>query len=144
MTTKQLGGNLLNICLTMPVSPAFVWTCAADSTVAASPHLPRTVRLIPLERFDLLETVQRTWRSHASNACSIHSTELDFRDVESNGGGLQPGLHHFQRTCQNSSHCTATSRAKLSRSGKTEGKNKAENGGKSMSDRSSEHGKGLF
>lgn len=76
--------------------------------------------------FSLLKTMQRTRRSHASDACSIHSTELDLRDVECNGGGLQPGLHHFQRTGQNSSHCTATSRAKFNRSGMKEGKNKVE------------------
>lgn len=66
--------------------------------------------------------MQRTGGSHASDACSIHSTELDFRDVESNGGGLQPGLHHFQRTGQNSSHCAATSTAEFTRSGVKEGK----------------------
>lgn len=80
-----------------------------------------TEGLRELEKFSLLETMHRPRRSHASDAGSIHSTELDFRDVESNGGGLQPGLHHFQRTGQNSSHCAATSRAKLNRSGDERG-----------------------
>lgn len=72
----------------------------------------------------LLKTVQGARRGHASDARSIHSAELDLRDVESNGGGLQPGLHHFQRTGQNSSHCAATSRAKFNRSGVKECKKK--------------------
>lgn len=60
----------------------------------------------------LLETVQRTRWGNAGHAGSIHSAELDFRDVESDGGGLQSGLHHFQRTGQNGSDCPPTSRRK--------------------------------
>lgn len=62
--------------------------------------------------FFLLETVQRTRWGNAGHAGSIHSAELDFRDVESDGGGLQPGLHHLQRTGQNGSDCPPTSRRK--------------------------------
>lgn len=60
----------------------------------------------------LLETVQRTRWGNAGHASSIYSAELDFRDVESDGGGLQSGLHHFQRTGQNGADCPPTSRRK--------------------------------
>lgn len=57
----------------------------------------------------LLKTVQRPRRSYTGHTGSVHSAELNFRDVESDGGGLEPGLHHFQRTCQNSTYCTSAS-----------------------------------
>lgn len=83
--------------------------------------------------FSLLKTMQGAWRGHASDAGSIHGAELDLRDVESNGGGLQPGLHHFQRTGQNSSHCAATSRAKFNRVKEGKKKEEEESERKSMS-----------
>lgn len=107
--------------------------------------LEDTEGLRELEKFSLLETMHRPRRSHASDASSIHSTELDFRDVESNGGGLQPGLHHFQRTGQNSSHCAATSRAKLNKSGDERGqkiKRKVEK--RAWGAGGGEHGNGLL
>lgn len=71
---------------------------------------PNKIKLTFLSSFSLLETMQRPWRGYTGHTGSVDGAELDFRDVESDGGGLKSGLHHFQRTSQNSTHCTSTSR----------------------------------
>lgn len=89
------------------------WEFSSVRIYLKVPDLYVTLSLIKCSMcFFLLETVQRTRWCNAGHAGSIHSAELDFRDVESDGGGLQPGLHHFQRTGQNGSNCPPTSRRK--------------------------------
>lgn len=72
--------------------------------------------------FSLLETVQRPWWSDTGHTGSVDGAELDFRDVESDGGGLQSGLHNLQRTSQNSAYCTTTSRRRWGRGWEWKGK----------------------
>lgn len=46
---------------------------------------------------------------HAGHAGPVDRTELHLRHVEGDGGGLQTGLHYFQRTRQYGSHRAPTS-----------------------------------
>lgn len=59
---------------------------------------------------NLLEAVQGSRGGHAGHTGPVDGAELHLRDVKGDMRGLESGLHYFQRTSQNSTHCAPTPR----------------------------------
>ena len=94
-----------------------MWTTICSNAVVLMNCEERYYVLLPeiqsnhiLVASNSLETVYGPGRRHAGHAGSVDGAELHIGDVEGDMGGLEPRLHHLQRTGQDGAHCTPASR----------------------------------